>query len=218
MAGGRAHGTCRRMVGVSAAGEFIDAALQYEGDGYRAAEVTERLGNGLGSYGSSVGAVRGTVRDALRKFRGLDHDELTALASELWEVPVFERRLAAVVILQSSVPLLRHTDLTRIEGFLRAGRVIELADPLAEDVVGPLVTRLDGTARTKAETVLDRWVQDEPWLRRAALLAPIRGLASGGADVDRAAHRLAVALDGLQRPSPIAIVEPAVARLRAALG
>ncbi|TKJ95857.1 DNA alkylation repair protein [Plantibacter flavus] len=202
---------------MSAAGEFIDAALQYEGDGYRAADVAERLGDGLRSYGSSVGAVRGTVRDALRKFRGLERDELAALASELWAVPVFERRLAAIVLLQSSVPVLRHTDLTRIEGFVRAGRVPELADPLATDVIGPLLERLDGTARTKAETVLDRWMQDEPWLRRAALLAPIRELGAGGGDVDRATRRLAVALDGLQRPAPIAVVEPAVERLRAVL-
>ena len=202
---------------MGAAGEFIDAALQYEGDGYRAADVVERLGGGLESYGSSVGAVRGTVRDALRKFRGMEHDELTALATELWSVPVFERRLAAVVLLQASVAVLRHTDLTRIEGFVRSGRHAELADPLATDVIGPLLDHLDGTARAKAETVLDRWMQDEPWLRRAALLAPIRGLGAGGGDVDRAARRLSVALDGLQRPAPIAVVEPAAERLRAVL-
>ncbi|XUK60691.1 DNA alkylation repair protein [Plantibacter sp. RU18] len=205
------------MDGVSDAGGFIDAALQYEGDGYRAADLAERLGPGLASYGSSVGAVRGTVRDALRKFRGLGHDDLTALASELWQVPVFERRLAAIVLLQSSVPVLLHTDLTRIEGFVRSGRITELADPLATDVIGPLLERLDGTARAKAETVLDRWMQDEPWLRRTALLAPIRELGAGGGDVDRIARRLTTALEGLQRAAPIAIVEPAVDRLRAAL-
>lgn len=202
---------------MSAAGEFIDSALQYEGDGYRAADVAERLGDGLGSYGSSVGAVRGTVRDALRKFRGLGHDELTTLASELWGPPVFERRLAAVVLLQSSVALLKHTDLTRIEGFVRTGRVAELADPLATDVIGPLLEGLDGSTRSKAETVLDRWMQDEPWLRRAALLAPIRELGSGGGDVDRIIRRLSVAFDGLQRPAPIAIVSAAADRLRVTL-
>lgn len=202
---------------MSSAGEFIDAALQYEGDGYRAADVVERLGGGIGSYGSSVGAVRGTVRDALRKFRGLEHDELTSLASELWEVPVFERRLAAIVLLQSSVQVLKHTDLTRIEGFVRTGRVDELADPLAADVIGPLLERLEGSARSKAETVLDRWMQDEPWLRRAALLAPIRELGAGGGDIDRVTRRLAIALDGLQRPAPIAVVDAAASRLRAVL-
>ncbi len=60
----------------------------------------------LGSYGASVGAVRGTVRDAGRKFKGLGHDDVHSLASELWgrpgpgRRPVYERRLAAVVLLQ----------------------------------------------------------------------------------------------------------------------
>ncbi|MGK9147892.1 DNA alkylation repair protein [Plantibacter flavus] len=205
------------MGDVPAVAEFIDTALRYEGDGYRAADIVERLGGGLGSYGASVGAVRGTVRDALRKFRGLDHDEVTALASELWEEPVFERRLATIVLLQSSVGLLRHTDLTRIEGFLRSGRLAELADPLANDVVGPLLAHLDGAPRAKAEAVLDRWMRDEPWLRRAALIAPIRELRAGTGDVERAMQRLATALDGLQRPAPIAVVSAAAERLRSVL-
>ena len=50
---------------VSAAAEFIDRTLQNEGVWYRADEVAHRLGGVLSSYGSSVGAVRGTVRDAL---------------------------------------------------------------------------------------------------------------------------------------------------------
>lgn len=77
-------------------------------------------------------------------------------------VPVFERRLAAVVLLQSHLAVLDNSDLTRIEGFLRGARLRELADPLAVDVV------------------LERWLQDpDPWLRRAALLAPTGELRSG---------------------------------------
>ncbi|WKK73304.1 DNA alkylation repair protein [Rathayibacter oskolensis] len=115
-----------------------------------------------------MGAVRGTVRDALIKFPGLDHDEITALSSELWAPPVFEPRLAAVVLLQSRVPLLRASDLTRLEGFLRDSRVDALTDPLAHDVVRPLRARLDGQARSRAETVLDRWATEGGRLARAA--------------------------------------------------
>ena len=53
----------------------------------------------------------------LRRYRDLVHDDITALSSELWAVPVFERRLAAIVLLQSRVTL-KNTDLTRIEGFV----------------------------------------------------------------------------------------------------
>ena len=72
---------------VQDAAGFIDATLQNEGAWYRAEEVESRLGGALGSYGASVGAVRGTIRDAGRKFKGLGHDDVTALASRLWGQP-----------------------------------------------------------------------------------------------------------------------------------
>ncbi|WP_457962588.1 DNA alkylation repair protein [Arthrobacter sp. D1-29] len=122
--------------------EFIDAALQREGSWRRAEEARARWGSAVQSYGSSVGAVRGTVRDALRRYPDLQHDDVTALSSELWAVPVFERRLAAVVLLQTKVRLLRNSDLTRIEGFFRSARLEALVDPLAVDVVGPLLANL----------------------------------------------------------------------------
>lgn len=171
---------------MSEAGDFIDAALQRESSWQRAEEAQARYGPELGSYGASVGAVRGTVRDALRRYRHLGHDDVTTLSSELWAVPVFERRLAAVVLLQSSLALLDNSDLTRIEGFLRTARLRELADPLAIEVVGPLVARLDRQHRDRAEAVMGRWLKDpDEWLRRAAVLAPLRGLRAGDGDWDR---------------------------------
>ncbi|MEO5316628.1 DNA alkylation repair protein [Pseudarthrobacter sp. CC12] len=156
---------------VSAAAEFVDRTLQNEGSWYRADDVGSRLGGQLASYGSSVGAVRGTVRDALRKFKDLDHDGTVMLASALWGQPrpVFERRLAAVVLLQSRVRLLRHSDLTRLEGFLRSARAGDLAAPLLSDVLVPLLAGLGGRERQRAGVVLARWREDpDPGLRAAA--------------------------------------------------
>ncbi|MHA7277105.1 DNA alkylation repair protein [Arthrobacter sp. HLT1-21] len=166
---------------MSDAGDFIDAALQREASWERAADQ----GDGLRVYGSSVGAVRGTVRDAFRRYRGMDHDAVLSLSSELWSVPVFERRLAAVVVLQSKGSLLQVTDLTRIEGFLRLAGRADLTDQLAIDVVGPLIDRLPPRDRERAAVVLDRWASDvDPWLSRAALLSPLRPLRAGGGDWD----------------------------------
>lgn len=171
---------------MSDAGEFIDVALQRESSWSRAEEAEARHGSDHRYYGASVGAVRGTVRDSLRRHPDLTHDDITALSSELWEVPVFERRLAAVVLLQSSVGLLTNTDLTRIEGFVRSARVATLVDPLAIDVVGPLTAGLDVVGRVRADSVLDRWVRDpDGWLRRAALLSPLRELSAGAGDWSR---------------------------------
>jgi 3-methyladenine DNA glycosylase AlkD len=156
---------------VSEAGEFVDFTLQRESSWEKAMEARERLG-GMKVYGASVGAVRGTVRDALKRHKNLDHDDITALSSELWDEPVFERRLAAVVLLQTKVGILVNTDLTRIEGFIRQAGTEELADPLAVDVVKPLLARLEGQAKERAERVVERWSRDtDPWLRRAAQLA-----------------------------------------------
>jgi hypothetical protein len=183
---------------MSAAGEFVDDTLQREASWYRAEEMRHRFGGGMQYYGASVGAVRGTVRDALRRHAGLTHDEITALSSELWEVPVYERRLAAVVLLQSRLELLTNSDLTRMEGFVRDAHVPTLVDPLAVDVVGPLVERLGGQARVRADAVLDRWAGDpDVWLRRASLMAPLRALRSGGGDWDGFVRRARIAADVL---------------------
>lgn len=160
---------------VSAAADFVDRTLQNEGAWYRADDVGSRLGGVLASYGSSVGAVRGTVRDALRKFKDLDHYGTVMLASALWgqprpgSRPVFERRLAAVVLLQSKVRLLNHSDLTRLEGFLRSAQAADLTEPLLSDVLVPLLAGLGERERQRAGVVLARWREDpDPQLRAAA--------------------------------------------------
>ncbi|WP_247828885.1 DNA alkylation repair protein [Arthrobacter antioxidans] len=167
----------------SDAAAFIDDALQYESSWERAEDYERRLGTRLEYYGASIGAIRGTVRNAERRYPELGHDDVTALASDLWSRPVFERRLAAVVLLQSAGRLLRHSDLTRIEGFLRSAHLPELADPLAVDVVGPLLLRLRGQDALRAASVLDRWAAGEDAaLRRAAVLAHLPAFRAGQGD------------------------------------
>jgi hypothetical protein len=69
------------------------------------------------------------------------------------------------------VALLRHSDLTRIEGFIRSAHLAELVDPLVADVVVPLLRALSGRDRQRADVVVARWHQDpDAWLRRAASL------------------------------------------------
>ena len=154
---------------MTTAAEFIDRALQAEATELRAATDADRIGAGLRFYGASVGAVRGTVRDADRRYPGMSHDEVTALAAELWSEPVYDRRLAAIVLLQRHVAVLRGSDLTRVEQFLRDARVPELVDPLVIDVVRPLLERLEEPDARRARRIVDRWsVADDANLRRAA--------------------------------------------------
>lgn len=155
----------------SPAAAFIDRTLQAEASEWRTWADGDASVGGLRVYGASIGAIRGTVRDALRRYRGLGHDDITALASELWATPVFERRLAAIVLLQGQVDTLNGNDLTRIEGFLRDARVLALVEPLAVDVVGPLLTRLTGADADRARRIVARWAAaDAETLREAAAL------------------------------------------------
>jgi hypothetical protein len=186
---------------VSEAGEFVDATLQREASWPPPIPDPEQSASGMRFYGASVGAVRGTIRDALRRHAHLAHDDVTALSSELWSVPVFERRLAAIVLLQSSLELLDNSDLTRIEGFLRTARLRALVDPLAIEVIGPLVHGLAGLSRGRAEAALDRWAGDpDAWLRRAAVLAPLRALRSGTVDPAAIERRMSTAATAATPP------------------
>jgi hypothetical protein len=151
---------------VSGAAEFIDAALQYEASPYAVftAETDELI-----HYGASIGAIRGTIRDVARRYPGMAHDEITALSSELWSPPVFERRRAAIVLLQSNGRLLIHTDLTRLEGFVRSAGSRALVDALVDEVLRPLIDGLDARDRSKAGVVLARWASDpDSELRRSS--------------------------------------------------
>ena len=151
-------------------GDFVDASLQLEATWQRAIDDEARIGTDLLFYGASVGAVRGTIRNVAQRYPGLGHDEITALSSELWHPPVFERRLAAIVLLQTHVRLLANSDLTRLEGFLRDARTPALAEPLIGEVISPLIGGLDAPGRARANTALARWSADSnPWLRHAAL-------------------------------------------------
>ena len=157
---------------MSNVGEFVDSALQLEATWQRAIDDEVRIGTDLQFYGASVGAVRGTIRDIAQRYPGLGHDEITALSSELWHPPVFERRLAAIVLLQTHVHLLDNSDLTRLEGFLRDARTPSLAEPLIRDVISPLIGGLDAPGRARANLALARWsTESNPWLRHAALRA-----------------------------------------------
>ncbi|HEY1531263.1 MAG TPA: DNA alkylation repair protein [Galbitalea sp.] len=140
------------------AAEFIDAALRYEVSPY---SYPSDEWDGLERYGTSIGAVRGTIRDTLRRYPAMLHDEVTALCSELWLLPVVERRQAAIVLLQSRVESLVANDLTRIEGFVRSAGSPLLINQLTDDVLLPMFERMDARTRERVHPVLLRWASDD---------------------------------------------------------
>jgi 3-methyladenine DNA glycosylase AlkD len=161
----------------------LDAALRAAAHPERADREKAYLKSTTVHYGVSVPATRAL---AVRTGQDLDQQRLVALATELWDEPadspVHERRLLAAELLAARVDLLQATDVHLLERLLRQSRTWALVDTLAPSVAGPLSERFP----RDVETRLDRWaVDDDFWLRRAALLAHLLPLRRGGGDWDR---------------------------------
>jgi 3-methyladenine DNA glycosylase AlkD len=134
------------------------------------------LKSDLAFLGATLGQVRSAVRDVAAR-SAPDHDELIGLVDELWSKPVFERRLAAVLLLERRSAVLGVDDLPLIERLVRESRTWALVDYLAGDVLGALVRR-DPVGMTPE---MDRWATDADfWVRRASLLAELRPIRAGG--------------------------------------
>jgi len=106
------------------------------------------------------------------------------MVTALWERPVFECRLAAVVVLERAARLLQPADLPLIENLLRRSGTWALVDGLATNVAGDVVER-----HPELVEALDRWAVDNDfWMRRSAMLALLGPLRRGGGDFDRFAR------------------------------
>ena len=141
----------------------------------RAAQEKAYLKRDLGFLGASVWEIRRVVR-ASAKGTDLTHDRLSGLVEALWAEPVYERRMAAVALLELHPRLLGPSDLPLVERLLRESRTWALVDGLAADVVGGILA----ASPVKVTPVLDRWATDPDfWIRRSSLLAELRPLRAG---------------------------------------
>jgi 3-methyladenine DNA glycosylase AlkD len=161
------------------AADSLRARLVELGTPERAAGEKAYLKSDLQHLGVRVPDVRREVKTVLRS--GFTHDDLFALADELWEQPVHELRSAAVELLHGSPKLVTAADLPWIEAHLRECHTWALVDPLAGWVVAALAVREPGDVLP----VLDRWVADDDfWIRRSGVLA-LGALLAHGRELDR---------------------------------
>jgi len=77
----------------------------------------------------------------MREHSALDRQRLRKVVTLLWQQPVFERRLAAVVLLESSRQLLEPGDVSFLERLLIDSKTWALVDQLAIAVVGSIIER-----------------------------------------------------------------------------
>lgn len=161
------------MVDTTKLARRIERELKAGGNPKRAIGEKEYLKSDLTFFGASLAHIR-SVAKSLARDDLLTHDDLVALSQELWRRPVFERRMAAVVLLDLHVSQLGPKDLPLIEAFIRDSHTWALVDGLAGDVVSKIAFN------HKIKQKLDKWAKDEDfWIRRSSLLAELRPLKEG---------------------------------------
>lgn len=159
----------------------LERLLRAAGRPERAEKERAYLKSDLEFLGASVPQIRATTKHLIRDNPLSGHDELIDLVEALWQVPIHERRMAAVEVLESDSKLLTPGDLDMIERLLREARTWALVDGLAASVVGALFD----TYPSETGTWLHRWSEDEDfWVRRASLLAYLGGLRRGEGDFE----------------------------------
>ncbi|HEY2285042.1 MAG TPA: DNA alkylation repair protein [Streptosporangiaceae bacterium] len=163
----------------------LEAALRAAGTPERAGSEQAYLKLArLEFTGTAVPAARAIVQGWRRDQPGLTRDLVTGVAAALWARPVFDCRMAAVLLLADQRALLTAGDVPLLERLLRDSGTWALVDSLAADVLGSLVERHPGLTAT-----LDRWSADPDfWIRRSALLALLVPLRRGEGDFERFAR------------------------------
>ena len=148
----------------------IERRLRRLGTPERAAGEKRYLKSDLRFLGATLGDIRRTVKPVARN-EGLGHEQLVALAQELWEEAVFDTRMAAALLLELRAADLGPRDLDLIERLIRDSRTWALVDVLAAAVVGEIALR------HRVKRRLDTWARDDDfWVRRSSLLAELRPL------------------------------------------
>lgn len=166
---------------VDAVAADLDAALRDAGTAARAWKEKQYLKSDLEFYGATLPAMRQLVKRFAADQPDLERGDLLALVRALWDEPVHERRVVAVLLLERFEVLLEPVDLDRIGQLLRESKTWALVDNLATSVAGPLLDRTPS-----ADEVLDAWVADDDfWIRRSALLAHLGPLRAGQGDFQR---------------------------------
>jgi 3-methyladenine DNA glycosylase AlkD len=161
---------------------LLEGRLVELGTPERAAKERGYLRSELTHLGVSVPQIRRATKRVLKEAGVADPDAALALAEALWAPGVHELRFAATEVVLRFASRLEPGHLPVVEGLLRGARTWALLDPLAVHGLGPMVQAHPAALAP----VLEAWAVDEDfWMRRAALLAHLAALRRGEGDFER---------------------------------
>jgi 3-methyladenine DNA glycosylase AlkD len=153
----------------------IEEELRKKGNPERAVAEKKYLKSDLDFYGVSMGTMRAIGKKFIDGRPSMTHPDLIELIKELWSRPNFERRMMAIVLLETSPAALSPRDIPLIEELIRASKTWALVDGLAVNILGELLLRQPAVLQK-----LDPWAADPDfWIRRSLLLAHLKLLRKG---------------------------------------
>ncbi|MGW2386258.1 DNA alkylation repair protein [Streptomyces sp. NPDC001658] len=144
----------------------LTKALRESGDPRTAEQTRRYLKSTLHHHGVRMPTIRTLVAEATRTHGPLDHPHLLSCTRALWRPEVHETRIAAAVLLERHVDVLKAEDTALLEDLLRDSDTWALVDLLAGSVASRLLLREPTTLDTYR-----RWATEEDqWIRRSGIL------------------------------------------------
>jgi 3-methyladenine DNA glycosylase AlkD len=142
----------------------------------RAEDEKRYLKSDLDFLGVTLPDMRAIAKQFGHAHPDLAHLDLVAVVEGLWDEPVFEHRMLAVLLLCRYADALSAADAPLFERLIRESGTWALVDTLTTDAIGTIAAADPQALRA----TLDRWVRDDDfWLRRASVLALLKPIRSG---------------------------------------
>ncbi len=146
--------------------EAIVEALAARADPMRAEAMAAYLRDQFDFFGVPTPQRRGAMRAAIAGRAPLSRFDLLDLASRCWVHDEREVLTCAIELLRMHVGLLDSDDLGAVRTLIQTRSWWDSIDPIASQVVGPMVF-----ADRSLATVMDAWVDDDDfWIARTAIL------------------------------------------------
>ena len=146
--------------------ESLRAALEEVSVADDVASMVRYLKDQFPMIGVRTAARREAAKPFMRLGKGLDNDDVLAVARACWEEPEREFHYVGADWLRRWVKALDESAIEEMEWFITTHAWWDTVDTLATRVVGPLVAASPGLA-----AVMDQWIDDDDiWLARTALL------------------------------------------------